>query len=590
MFPIPQRRRLCVVVIAGLMAGCSTVPKERGPTAVRVLVDDRLDATYLADAVRDPASDAQIRQWLGEPLTAECAVRIAYLRSPKLQVEYARLGVSRAEVLEASRISNPTLAASALRGDHVRETSIGISQSFADLILLPSRKRLAAGEYERTQHEVAGTLVEFAADVETAWYRYASAQQVAQMRDAVRDAAVASAELAQRFHDAGNLTPLQLALEQAAASSARIQAAHAAAEATRTRLALAVAMGIASDVAELPPAQALAAPVADEDALEALLPLARAQRLDLLSARQEVIVRDHAAADVRRFRLLGTFELGLTRDRTEEGRHLTGPTLSLGIPVFNQGQGPVARAEALSDGAHAELALLTLAVDNDVRTAVAQIAAARDTVEQYRGALLPLRETVVKRTQENVNYMLAGVFELILTKQQEFDAYQSYLEAVRDYWLARVDGQRAVGGRLPSDSAIGEPTIGVDSILNPPTESGHGHHGMHGGHDMSGMKAPVKAKDSGQTLWEMKHGDHAPAKPADAQPEQPMDHSQHDMSGMKHAPAPAQTVPAKAKTEPMDDMPGMKHDDEEPAKKSKKKSDEHADHDHSSATDSGDLP
>jgi len=48
------------------------------------------------------------------------------------------------------------------------------------------------------------------------------------------------------------------------------------------------------------------------------------------------------------------------------------------------------------------------------------------------------------------------VFELIQAKRQEYDAYQSYLEAIRDYWLARTDLMRAVGARLPSESTATE--------------------------------------------------------------------------------------------------------------------------------------
>ena len=44
--------------------------------------------------------------------------------------------------------------------------------------------------------------------------------------------------------------------------------------------------------------------------------------------------------------------------------------------------------------------------------------------------------------------MLLGVYQLILAKQSEFDAYREYIEALRDYWIARSDLERAVGTRL----------------------------------------------------------------------------------------------------------------------------------------------
>jgi cobalt-zinc-cadmium efflux system outer membrane protein len=56
----------------------------------------------------------------------------------------------------------------------------------------------------------------------------------------------------------------------------------------------------------------------------------------------------------------------------------------------------------------------------------------------------------VTLTLEKYNYMLVGTFDLLLAKQQEFDTYAKYLEAVRDYWTIRADLRKAVGGRLPA--------------------------------------------------------------------------------------------------------------------------------------------
>jgi outer membrane protein, heavy metal efflux system len=44
--------------------------------------------------------------------------------------------------------------------------------------------------------------------------------------------------------------------------------------------------------------------------------------------------------------------------------------------------------------------------------------------------------------------MLLGVYQLIQAKQAEYEAYREYIEAVRDYWIATSDLERAVGTRL----------------------------------------------------------------------------------------------------------------------------------------------
>jgi cobalt-zinc-cadmium efflux system outer membrane protein len=49
--------------------------------------------------------------------------------------------------------------------------------------------------------------------------------------------------------------------------------------------------------------------------------------------------------------------------------------------------------------------------------------------------------------------MLVGAFELLEAKREESAAAAEYVEALHEYWLARVDLAQAIGGadlRLPS--------------------------------------------------------------------------------------------------------------------------------------------
>jgi cobalt-zinc-cadmium efflux system outer membrane protein len=103
--------------------------------------------------------------------------------------------------------------------------------------------------------------------------------------------------------------------------------------------------------------------------------------------------------------------------------------------------------------------------------------------------------------------MFVGEFEVLLAKAQEYDAYQGFLQSVRDYWLARVDLMRVVGSRLPSERQPSENTPSVEQILTPPPPAPmHMGHGGHGGtpHDQSAMRgmampAPAPAPTSTPT-------------------------------------------------------------------------------------------
>lgn len=492
--PFPFRS-VAAAAAALALAGCASLPGERGYTETRQLIDAQrpLPAGW---SPLDPSERLAIPP---HPMAVDDAVRMALFHNPRIRETYARLGIGRAELEEARRIANPSFGFARLTapGEEGSQITRSLSFGLTDLLLLPARKRLAEGELERLQKVVAGEVLALATEVEVAWFEAVSAQQIAAMRDLLAQAAERSAELAQRFFDAGNINRLQIEQEYAAATQARIEALNAGADALRARSALAALIGLPSD-ADWRLQTQLPAPRPVAFSADTLIPLALDARLDLAAARQAVALREDALGVTRRWRWFGTLDVGYEREREFDGSLTRGPSLELGLPLFNQGQGALARAQAELLQARAELDAQVLAVHNAARLGIERLSVAATIAERYRTELVPRREAIVARTQEQVNFMLVGVFELLLAKQQEYDAYQAYLEAVRDYWVARAELRGAVGGRLPDDGADAEPTIGVEAILpasGPAPEMDHGAHGgdaddPHAGHDMPRDASP----------------------------------------------------------------------------------------------------
>jgi cobalt-zinc-cadmium efflux system outer membrane protein len=447
--------RLVVPAALALAAGCASLPPENGRPRVTALVAEHgRDASAPADA------GALVSELLAQPLSAEGAVRIALVSSPGLRSEYARLGIASADVYDAGRLANPTLAAALLdsnRSGAVSQRTFGIAQSFTSLILLSARSRLAAGELQRAQQSVAGAVLDLAAQVERGWYALVAAQDVAAMRATIADAARVSAELTQRFFDAGNVTRREVALAQAAATQARIDGLDAQAEVARASAALDELMGLGAGATGWRVTSRLPAPYAEEDDLDALLALADRSRLDLAAARGQTELLADALGVTRRFRVLGEAQLGVEQERDSDHERLTGPTLSWELPIFGRNAGGITRAQAQLDRAEAEAEALQVEIVSALRLAHSSVLNAKARAREYREGLIPQREEVVERTQERVSFMLEGQFELLLAKQQEYEAYQGYIEAVRDYWLARTDLARAVGTMLPSSAQQPQP-------------------------------------------------------------------------------------------------------------------------------------
>ncbi len=484
------------LLLALSLTGCASLRTQPPDASINSLLQERGGPSAEWSEYRNsPADTATINEWILSPIGPDTAVKIAMLRSPKLQQEYARLGLARSDVLEAVQISNPSI--SLLRqnqspGDGVQRT-LGFSLPLADLILLPSRTRLAHADFERARFDTAKAVFDVALDVESAWYAYVGAQQVADMRTAVSNASNVSMELAERFYAAGNISELQLNQERAAASEARLDAGAAMVEAAQRRLALNNLMGLDSNEYPWAALDRLPLPVASEDEPETLIAIAREKNLQLLAARQQLVVMQSSYKATRNWRWLGATGVGYEREKEADGTRLSGPSLDLELPIFNQGQAKMARAQALLADAQARLRQAELSIENDIRANANAVRAHGESIGIYRNSLIPQRETVLARSQQEQNFMLIGVFELIQAKAREYDAYQGYLEAVRDYWQSRVELTRSVGERLPSDASKKETTPSVEDILKPKD----GIEGMdHSGHDMSNMKADDEKEDA----------------------------------------------------------------------------------------------
>jgi cobalt-zinc-cadmium efflux system outer membrane protein len=439
---IPSRdctlvRTLPALAAAALLAGCATAPRPQ-------MAGTRAG---IAPAV----ADARVRELAAAPLNADACVEIAMLESPRIATELARLGLARADLIELSRLSNPTLSLVRIRGDGQQMRTTGLSQSISDLVLLAARRKLGEGELVRARTQLTALAVDLAADVQAAWFEAVAASQSAAMRGEAARAAQASAQLMQRYFAAGNVGEQEVALAQVAASQARIAASRGAAAARDARWKLQQSMGLAgapswtlTDAMHEPARDAEAADDAD-----ALVALARARRADLAAQRAEVGLLGDALALARRWRWLGSVELGVERDSEPDGARLQGPTIALALPIFNQGEAGIARAEARRDLAIAALHEIELGVERDVRSGIEHLASTRAIVEEFRGIMLPQAQLALQRQQERQNFMLIGVFELLAVRQQQADAQVGYVESLRDYWLARVELARATGGTLP---------------------------------------------------------------------------------------------------------------------------------------------
>ena len=454
---------LCAIASLGLLGGCATLPKDAGLKEVQDHVRERSGLAidrHTPDAEERVAD--RIRSLLSEELSEPTAVEIALLGNRRLQATLEGLGIARAELWQAGLPRNPIL------GGEIRfpgrPFEISLVQEVLDLVWLPKRRRLAAASFEQVKLSAASEVLDLVAEVRKAYFAAQAASQASEMRRAVADAAQAAAELAIRQHGAGNISDLQLENEQALFGQAKLDLARSEEEELLTRERLNTLLGLWGHTTEWSIAPRLPELPPEELDLAGLESFAAAQRLDLAAARREVEVAARALPLSRS----SAFEVegGVHHEKEPEGTTSTGPAVEVSVPVFDRGGAGRSRARAVLAQAEERYAALAVEIRSEVRSARHRMLSARSRAAYYRDVVLPRRSRIVGFSQQEYNFMLIGAFQLLAARREEIAARGEYIEALRDYWIARSDLEHAAGGRWSASDkspASGGPASGASA-------------------------------------------------------------------------------------------------------------------------------
>lgn len=436
-------------------SGCASVSPKGSFEDVSALVAARGGARIHWDqgTPADEQVRAHVRDLLTGTLSPDGAVEVALLRNQGLVATYEQLGIAQADLVQAGLLRNPGLGArvrfpTSGPGTSI-DTEFSIAQDFLGIFTLPLRKRVAAAQLDAAKARVGGAVLELTARVRQALVTLQAAQATVEVRKLVLEAQSAAAELKTRQRAAGNIGDLDVLQEQAFLEQGKLDLGRAELQAVEQREQLNRLLGLwGPDSASWKVGSKLPDVPQQDPSLEHVESLAIGRRLDLLAVRAEGQALEEAASLTGVTRALPVLQAGVSTGRDAEGTRVTGPELSVELPIFDQGQARAARVLAEVRQARARQAELAVNIRAEVRALRNRLAVTRRSAEHYRTVLLPLREKAVKESQLRYNAMLLGVFQLLQARREQIEGYRDYLETVRDYWIARADLERASGGSL----------------------------------------------------------------------------------------------------------------------------------------------
>lgn len=470
---VPTQALILMAAVPLVFAGCTTTHPTAAFDGVNRTVRERTgnEVRWLRDDSWHE-SDQAVESLLRTHLTVQSALAIALLNNRSLQAQFEEIGVSQAELAQASRLKNPVITANwrpPLNGPGMVNSDYGLTQNFLDLLTLPARRKIAARNLEIAQQHLAHDILLFSEEVQTAFYMLQARQQFALRLALIVEVNEAAADVAQRQFNAGNINQLDLHSQQLAFTQSRLDLARTRATARTERERVNRLLGlwgeqtvwqITPDVPALP---------LDELSLDDVEAVAVTRRLDLAAARGEVVAVAYALNLKRNTRYFPGVDLGVSSERDLDGTWVLGPSIALEIPLFDQGQPEIANLTARYRQARRHFEALAVNIRSEVRESRDALIATREMAEYHQRFLLPQNRQLLGETLLQYNAMQMGNYDLLLAKQREQQAEQAAIEARRDYWIARTHLQIALGGGFTPATTSVEPSAGQTPSPSAPS-------------------------------------------------------------------------------------------------------------------------
>lgn len=443
-------------MVTATLSGCATFSKDGGFNAVESTVKDRIgkDVQWVKTDKDRKATSERVHALLEKPLDVDGAVQVALLNNSGLQAAYYELGISEADLVQAGRLPNPRFAMLHAKNGAEYKIEQALTFNIFSLVILPKATEIERRRFEQTQRHVALEVLRVANETRQAFYAAVAADQSERYMQQVMQAAESGAELANRMKKAGNWSTLNQAREQSFYADATLGYARAKQARVNAREQLTRLMSLKQSDYRLP--DRLPDLPADPDEPGRIEQAALQQRIDLQTMKLDTEALAKQLGLTKTTRFINVLDLGPARvlEGQRSDSYKKGFEISFEIPLFDWGTARVAKAEAIYMQAVNQLAQATVEARSEVREGYSRYRTSYDIAKHYHDEIVPIRKLIFEENQLRYNGMLLSVFDLLADARAQVSSVNSYIEALRDFWLSQSDLEMSLIGS-PDFSRLG---------------------------------------------------------------------------------------------------------------------------------------
>jgi outer membrane protein TolC len=436
---LKNKLKPAALLLPFLLASCATFSPDGGFGAVEKSTQNYIKQKpiWANSEAQKQAATTQLATLLAQPLSVNDAVQIALINNANLQANFYDLQIAEANVVQAGRIPNPIFSMLYAKNGGEFKIEQALTFNILALFTMPKASAIEKQHFAATQNKVVLQVLDTARQTRNAYYDALAARESVHYLTQVNDSAEATAEFAKRMQKAGNFSELDKAREQVFYADAALELTQAKNKQVQAEEALTRLLGLNERTAFTLPERLPDLPKSNDD-LKQVKPEDFAKRLDIAQMRSETEALASQLGLSKATRFVNVLELGPARvlEGKRDDPYKKGVTLSFELPIFDWGQSNVKRAEATYMQSLQHSANLAVIAASQVRSHYAQYQASYAIAQYYRDDVVPLRKKMLQENLLRYNGMLIGPFDLMADARAQVQSVNSYIAALRDFWVA----------------------------------------------------------------------------------------------------------------------------------------------------------
>ena len=478
-----------VLAWAVFQTGCATVNPQQDYVRARELIEKSTGFERVYNPEEVGLSEDELNATLADGLALDEAVQLVLLNNRQLQVSFLDIGIARADLVQSGLFSNPSLGVGVLfpSGGGRSNIQANIAQSIVQLWQMPAKKRSAGHALDQRIVGVARLAGELVAKTKRAYYLGVATQDLVAIAQQNLALVTKSYDAISAQREAGAASLLDDNLQRGEVLRAELGLRNAGLVALNAKRSLARLLSLDQRVEELTLTDTLPefiTPTLDSDSL---IRRARNHRLDLQALSEAVLTGD-ADVELEYLRVFPEVSVGIGGERLESrgqsGRnvageraaedrqgidYISGPTISVTLPVFDQNQAQIARAQYARVQDIKSYEDLYLNIAQDIRIAVDRASVLWTNVAFYRESLLPQAQKNLEFTDAAYKAGSTNVLTLLVWQRALLETRRGYVLAWSNASMSLIDLERAVGLPLETATAVASDADRIET--NQPPEA-----------------------------------------------------------------------------------------------------------------------